>query len=108
MTARDCPRPSATVRDHRRCILTLKAAVEACADSEEVQASAAGAVRNMAVSDDNKAAAADCGLIELLLRAGDTHVSSVLVCAQVAGALRNLSLSDEVAERIFDLPAISP
>jgi len=67
--------------------------------SVEVQAAAAGALRNLTEIDEIASAVASLGGVEVLVDAARQH-ESIEVHARVAGALWGLSVHDEIAERI--------
>ena len=67
--------------------------------SVEVQAAAAGALRNLTEIDEIASTVASLGGVEVLVDAATQH-ESIEVHARVAGALWGLSVHDEIAERI--------
>ena len=74
----------------------------------EVQAAAAGALRNLTEIDEIASAVASLGGVEVLVDAARQH-ESIEVHARVAGALWGLSVHDEIAERIGALhPLTTP
>jgi len=80
----DCvPHQVAALMEDMGCIDSLIKAAAAHPNSEEVQASTAGAMRNLAVSDDSKQSIADAEGLEMLINASRVHLQSATVQTQV-------------------------
>jgi predicted nucleotide-binding protein len=80
----DCvPHQVAALMEDMGCIDSLIKAAAAHPNSEEVQASAAGAMRNLAVSDYSKQSIADAEGLEMLINASRVHLQSATVQTQV-------------------------
>ena len=68
--------------------------------SLQVLAGAAGALRNLTVSDEIAKHIALAGGLEVLIAAAEAHLESAEVQSEAAGALWGLAITEEIAEAI--------